>query len=52
MKINATKAIVMPFKEKQYDEEGNVVVDKKTGKPVIHIVQRVVHLNPGYFPLK
>ena len=48
MKINATKAILMPFKEKQYDEEGNLVLDKKTGEPVIKVVKRVVCHNPRY----
>jgi hypothetical protein len=48
MKINATKAILMPFKEKQYDEEGNLVLDKKTGEPVIKVVKRVVRHNPRY----
>ena len=48
MKINASKAILMPFKEKQYDEEGNLVLDKKTGEPVIKVVKRVVHHNPRY----
>ena len=42
MKINATKALFMPFKEKQYDEEGNLI---KT-------VKRVVRHNPGYYPSK
>jgi hypothetical protein len=48
MKINASKAILMPFKEKQYDEEGNLVLDKKTGEPVIKVVKRVVRHNPQY----
>lgn len=52
MKINATKAILMPFKEKQYDEEGNLILDKKTGEPVIKVVKRVVRHNPAYFPSK
>lgn len=52
MKINASKAILMPFKEKQYDEEGNLVLDKKTGEPVIKVVKRVVRHNPAYFPSK
>ena len=52
MKINVSKAILMPFKEKQYDEEGNLVLDKKTGEPVIKVVKRVVRHNAAYYPLK
>lgn len=52
MKINATKAILMPFKEKQYDDEGNIVVDKKTGEPILKVQKRVVRHNPTYFPSK
>ena len=48
MKINATKAILMPFKEKQYDEDGNIVVDKKTGEPILKVQKRVVRHNPRY----
>lgn len=48
MKINANKAILIPFKEKQYDEEGNLVLDKKTGEPVIKVVKRVVRHNSRY----
>lgn len=52
MKINASKAILMPFKEKQYDEEGNVIIDKKTGDPILKVQKRVVRHNPAYFPSK
>lgn len=52
MKINATKAILMPFKEKQYDEEGNLVLDKKTGDPIIKVTKRVVRHNAAYYPSK
>lgn len=52
MKINATKAIFVPYKEKQYDAEGNLILDKKTGEPIRKVVKRIVHHNPGYFPIK
>ena len=52
MKIHATKAMFMPFKEKQYDEDGNLIVDKKTGEPILKIVKRVVRHNPAYYPFK
>lgn len=52
MKLSQMKAILMPFKEKQYDEEGNIVTDKKTGVPILKIQKRVVRHNPGYYPHK
>ena len=52
MKINQMKALFMPFKEKQYDEEGNLIVDKKTGEPILKVVKRVVRHNPAYYPSK
>ena len=52
MKINATKSILIPFREKQYDEEGNIVTDKKTGEPILKIQKRVVRHNSRYYPSK
>ena len=52
MKINVTKAILMPFKEKQYDDEGNIVCDKKTGEPICKVQKRIVRHNSGYYPSK
>lgn len=52
MKINVNKSMFMLFKEKQYDEEGNLIVDKKTGEPVLKTVKRVVRHNPAYYPHK
>lgn len=44
-------AIIMPFKEMLYDEEGN---PKKTkdGRPMFAIINRIVRHNKGYFPKK
>lgn len=42
--------INMTFKEKKYDEEGNLCIDKKTGKPIMVFVKRVVKHNVGYIP--
>lgn len=39
----------MKFKEKVYDEEGNVKYDKN-GNILYQFVMRIVHHNPGYFP--
>ena len=44
------KSMIIPFKELLKDEEGNVVLDKKTEQPVYKTVNRVVRLNSGYFP--
>ena len=40
------------FKEKMYDEEGNLIVDKTTGKPKYKSVARVVRHNAMYIPYK
>lgn len=44
------KAIFMPFKELKLDEEGNPVLDKKTGLPTYKTVYRKVRHNASYFP--
>lgn len=50
MKKNSLKAFKMPFREPQRDEEGNVILDKKTGDPIMTTVKRIVRYNPAYFP--
>lgn len=44
------KAISMPFKELKLDEEGNPVLDKKTGLPTYKTVYRKVRHNAAYIP--
>ena len=46
------KAITMPFREMKVDEEGNPIIDKKTGSPKFEIVYRQVRHNAAYFPSK
>lgn len=42
------KAITMPFKEVKLDEEGNPILDKKTGELQYRIVYRKVRHNALY----
>ena len=44
------KAITMPFKEVKLDEEGNPILDKKTGELKYRIVYRKVRHNALYLP--
>jgi hypothetical protein len=48
MKLNKMASFIKTFREKQYDEEGNLIVNKKTGQPVYAMIPRIVRHNPGY----
>lgn len=52
MKSMKMRSMFMTFKEKKYDEEGNLVLDKKSGQPVYVKVERVVRHNAYYIPRK
>lgn len=43
--------MIMRFKERAYDHEGNPKFDKNSN-PLYQYVERVVRHNPGYFPKK
>lgn len=46
------KAMKMTFRELNVDENGNLIVNKKTGDPTYQYAAYIVRHNAAYFPSK